>query len=160
MTFFQLYGQKLLTATGVHLLYVLLSVLIGFVVALVLGILLSRAPRLARYVLPLISVFQTIPGVVFVGVLFLYTGMKPVTVIIALAIYAMFPILKNTYVGLLEVDPSLIEAARGCGMSRSERLFELELPLAAPSIIAGLRMSTVYTVSWAVLASRSRLMAL
>lgn len=153
MTFFQLYGQKLLTATGVHLLYVLLSVLIGFVVALVLGILLSRAPRLARYVLPLISVFQTIPGVVFVGILFLYTGMKPVTVIIALAIYAMFPILKNTYVGLLEVDPSLIEAARGCGMSRSERLFELELPLAAPSIIAGLRMSTVYTVSWAVLAS-------
>lgn len=153
MTFFQLYGQKLLTATGVHLLYVLLSVLIGFVVALVLGILLSRAPRLARYVLPLISVFQTIPGVVFVGVLFLYTGMKPVTVIIALAIYAMFPILKNTYIGLLEVDPSLIEAARGCGMSRSERLFELELPLAAPSIIAGLRMSTVYTVSWAVLAS-------
>ena len=108
---------------------------------------------LARYVLPLISVFQTIPGVVFVGILFLYTGMKPVTVIIALAIYAMFPILKNTYVGLLEVDPSLIEAARGCGMSRSERLFELELPLAAPSIIAGLRMSTVYTVSWAVLAS-------
>lgn len=153
MTFFQLYGQKLLTATGVHLLYVLLSVLIGFVVALVLGILLSRAPRLARYVLPLISVFQTIPGVVFVGILFLYTGMKPVTVIIALAIYAMFPILKNTYIGLLEVDPSLIEAARGCGMSRSERLFELELPLAAPSIIAGLRMSTVYTVSWAVLAS-------
>lgn len=153
MTFFQLYGQKLLTATGVHLLYVLLSVLIGFVVALVLGILLSRAPRLARYVLPLISVFQTIPGVVFVGIIFLYTGMKPVTVIIALAIYAMFPILKNTYVGLLEVDPSLIEAARGCGMSRSERLFELELPLAAPSIIAGLRMSTVYTVSWAVLAS-------
>lgn len=153
MTFFQLYGQKLLTATGVHLLYVLLSVLIGFVVALVLGILLSRAPRLARYVLPLISVFQTIPGVVFVGILFLYTGMKPVTVIIALAIYAMFPILKNTYIGLLEVDPSLIEAARGCGMSRRERLFELELPLAAPSIIAGLRMSTVYTVSWAVLAS-------
>lgn len=153
MTFFELYGQKLLTATGVHLLYVLLSVLIGFVVALVLGILLSRAPRLARYILPLISVFQTIPGVVFVGVLFLYTGMKPVTVIIALAIYAMFPILKNTYIGLLEVDPSLIEAARGCGMSRSERLFELELPLAAPSIIAGLRMSTVYTVSWAVLAS-------
>ena len=109
MTFFQLYGQKLLTATGVHLLYVLLSVLIGFVVALVLGILLSRAPRLARYVLPLISVFQTIPGVVFVGILFLYTGMKPVTVIIALAIYAMFPILKNTYIGLLEVDPSLID---------------------------------------------------
>ena len=78
---------------------------------------------------------------------------EPATVIIALAIYAMFPILKNTYVGLLEVDDSLIEAARGCGMSRMERLIEVELPLAMPSIIGGLRMSTVYTVSWAVLAS-------
>ena len=153
MTFFDLYGQKIITAFGVHFLYVLISVSIGFVVALVLGILLSRVPRMARFVLPLISIFQTIPGVVFIGVLFLYLGMKPVTVITALAIYAMFPILKNTYVGLMEVDASLIEAARGCGMSRLERLFEVELPLAVPSIIGGLRMSTVYTVSWAVLAS-------
>ena len=153
MTFFDLYGQKIITAFGVHFLYVLISVSIGFVVALVLGILLSRVPRMARFVLPLISIFQTIPGVVFIGVLFLYLGMKPVTVITALAIYAMFPILKNTYVGLMEVDASLVEAARGCGMSRLERLFEVELPLAVPSIIGGLRMSTVYTVSWAVLAS-------
>jgi osmoprotectant transport system permease protein len=153
MTFFDLYGQKIITAFGVHFLYVLISVSIGFVVALVLGILLSRVPRMARFVLPLISIFQTIPGVVFIGVLFLYLGMKPVTVITALAIYAMFPILKNTYVGLMEVDASLIEAARGCGMSPLERLFEVELPLAVPSIIGGLRMSTVYTVSWAVLAS-------
>ncbi|NLB50199.1 MAG: ABC transporter permease [Clostridiaceae bacterium] len=153
MTFFDLYGQKIITAIGVHFLYVLISVSIGFVVALVLGILLSRVPRMARFVLPLISIFQTIPGVVFIGVLFLYLGMKPVTVITALAIYAMFPILKNTYVGLMEVDASLIEAARGCGMSPLERLFEVELPLAVPSIIGGLRMSTVYTVSWAVLAS-------
>ncbi len=153
MSFFEMYGEKILKAIGVHFLYVLVSVSIGFVIALVLGILLSRVPRIARFVLPLISVFQTIPGIVFVGILFLYIGMKPATVIIALAIYAMFPILKNTYVGLLEVDDSLIEAARGCGMSRMERLFEVELPLATPSIIGGLRMSTVYTVSWAVLAS-------
>ncbi|NLA71554.1 MAG: ABC transporter permease [Clostridiaceae bacterium] len=153
MSFFEMYGEKILKAIGVHFLYVLVSVSIGFVIALVLGILLSRVPRIARFVLPLISVFQTIPGIVFVGILFLYIGMKPATVIIALAIYAMFPILKNTYVGLLEVDDSLIEAARGCGMSPMERLFEVELPLATPSIIGGLRMSTVYTVSWAVLAS-------
>ncbi len=153
MTFIDMYGQKLLTAFGVHFLYVLTSVSIGFAAALILGILLSRLPRLARLVLPVISVFQTIPGVVFIGVLFLYLGMTPATVIIALAVYAMFPILKNTYTGLLEVDPSLIEAARGCGMSRMERLFEVELHLAMPSILGGLRMSAVYTVSWAVLAS-------
>lgn len=153
MSFFDMYGQKILIAFGVHFLYVLVSVGIGFGVALLLGILLSRVPKIARFALPIISIFQTIPGIVFIGVLFLYFGMKPVTVITALAIYAMFPILKNTYVGLLDVDPSLIEAARGCGMSRTERLFEVELPLAMPSIIGGLRMSTVYTVSWAVLAS-------
>lgn len=153
MSFFDMYGEKILQAIGVHFLYVLVSVSIGFVVALVLGILLSRVPRIAKIALPVISVFQTIPGIVFVGILFLYVGMEPATVIIALAIYAMFPILKNTYVGLLEVDDSLIEAARGCGMSRMERLIEVELPLAMPSIIGGLRMSTVYTVSWAVLAS-------
>ncbi|HZK29465.1 MAG TPA: ABC transporter permease [Clostridia bacterium] len=153
MSFFDMYGEKIVTAIGVHLMYVLVSVSIGFVVAFVLGILLSRVPKIARFALPLISVLQTIPGIVFIGILFLYVGMKPATVIIALAIYAMFPILKNTYVGLLEVDKSLIEAARGCGMSRLERLIEVELPLALPSIIGGLRMSTVYTVSWAVLAS-------
>jgi len=153
MSFFEMYGEKLLTAIGVHFLYVFVSVLIGFVVALLLGIFLSRVPRLAKVVLPLISVLQTIPGVVFIGILFLYFGMVPSTVIVALAIYAVFPILKNTYVGLLEVDASLIEAARGCGMSKMQSLLEVELPLAMPSIIGGLRMSTVYTVSWAVLAS-------
>lgn len=153
MSFFEMYGEKLLLAIGVHFLYVFVSVLIGFILALLLGIFLSRVPRLAKVVLPVVSVFQTIPGVVFIGLLFLYFGMVPATVIVALAIYAVFPILKNTYVGLLEVDDSLIEAANGCGMSKMQSLFEVELPLAMPSIIGGLRMSTVYTVSWAVLAS-------
>lgn len=153
MSLWELYGSKLLIAVGVHLLYVFASVAIGFVVALTLGILLSRVPGIAKFALPIISVFQTIPGVVFIGILFLYMGMVPATAIIALAIYAVFPILKNTYAGLLSVDSSLLEAARGCGMSRIQSLFEVELPLAMPSIIGGLRMSTVYTVSWAVLAS-------
>ena len=153
MSLWELYGNKLLIAVGVHLLYVFASVTIGFVVALTLGILLSRVPGIAKVALPLISVFQTIPGVVFIGIQFLYMGMVPATAIIALAIYAVFPILKNTYAGLLSVDSSLLEAARGCGMSKIQSLFEVELPLAMPSIIGGLRMSTVYTVSWTVLAS-------
>jgi len=153
MNFWELYGQKLITAVGVHFLYVFSAVSIGFIIALTLGILLSRVPSIAKVVLPLISVFQTIPGVVFIGLLFLSLGMVPATAITALAIYAIFPILKNTYVGLLSVDRSLIEAAQGCGMSKTQRLFEVELPLALPSIIGGLRISTVYTVSWAVLAS-------
>lgn len=79
--------------------------------------------------------------------------MTPATVIIALSIYAMFPVLKNTVTGLNGVDPQYKEAARGCGMSHFQRLYLVELPLAMPTIIGGLRLSTVYTVSWAVLAA-------
>jgi len=98
-------------------------------------------------------VFQTIPGIVFIGVLFLYLGMIPLTAITALAIYAVFPILKNTYVGIIEVPPDYKEAAKGCGMTPFQTLVEVEIPMAMPFILSGLRMSTVYTVSWAVLAA-------
>lgn len=151
--FLERYGEKLLEAIVVHLQYVFVSVGIGLVVALILGILLSRVPKLSSVIIPMVSIFQTIPGLVFIGVLFIRIGIQPATVIIALSIYALFPILKNTYTGILSVDKGLIEAARGCGMSNWQILFKLELPLAMPSIFSGLRMSTIYTVSWAVLAA-------
>ena len=150
---FELYGEMLLEAIGTHIVYVLVSVSIGFMAGLLLGILLSRRPRWSGIILPVMSVFQTIPGLVFIGVLFLWMGMVPATVITALAVYAMFPVLKNTYTGLLEVDGQYIEAAKGCGMSPLQTLVKVEMPLAAPTIIAGLRMAAVYTVSWAVLAA-------
>lgn len=153
MSFFDIYGERLIDAIQIHLFYVLSSVFIGFFIALILGILLSRIPRYAKIIMPLLSIFQTIPGIVFVGVLFLYLGMVPATVIIALAVYAIFPVLKNTYTGLMDVKPEYIEAAKGCGMSQIQTLLEVELPLATPSIITGLRMSTIYTVSWSVLAA-------
>lgn len=153
MNFFEIYGDRLISATQTHLFYVVVSVGIGLVIALVLGVLLSRVPQYAKIIMPILSVFQTIPGIVFIGLLFLILGMVPITVITALSIYAVFPILKNTYTGLLDVDPALIEAAKGNGMSPIESLLEVELPLALPSIFAGLKMSTIYTVNWAVLAA-------
>lgn len=152
-TLIQTYGALLLKAIGVHLFYVLVSVCCGFVVGLVLGVLLSRTPKWSSVFLPVISIFQTIPGLVFIGILFLWLGMRPATVIIALSVYAVFPVLKNTYTGILEVDAKYIEAAVGCGMTQFQRIVKVELPLAAPTIIAGVRMAAVYTVSWAVLAS-------
>ena len=151
--FFQQYGDKLVHAIIIHLEYVLISVSIGFVIALILGTILSRFPRLSKIIIPIISVFQTVPGIVFIGILFLYVGMVPATVIIALTIYAIFPILKNTYIGILGVSQEYKEAARGCGMSPWKVLIRVEFPLALPAIIGGLRMSTIYIVSWAVLAS-------
>ena len=79
--------------------------------------------------------------------------MVPATVIVALTVYAMFPVLKNTYTGILAVESRYVEAAKGCGMSPLQTLLQVELPLAMPSIVAGLRMAAIYTVSWAVLAS-------
>lgn len=148
-----MYGSNLVGAIWVHFKYVVVSVGIAFVVALAAGVALSRSPRLSRFVLPIVSISQTIPGIVFVGMLFLFLGMEPVTVICALTIYAIFPILKNTYVGILEVEPQYKEAAKGCGMTELQALMQVELPLAAPAIFAGVKMATVYTVSWAVLAA-------
>ena len=144
---------SILQKTAEHTGYTLISVAIGFVLGLSLGIGLSRLPTLAKYLLPLLSILNTVPGIVFIGVLFILIGMTPATVIIALSIYAMVPVLKNTVTGLIGVDPQYKEAARGCGMSHFQRLYLVELPLAMPTIIGGLRLSTVYTVSWAVLAA-------
>lgn len=152
-TLFDTYGAMLAKAIAVHTGYVLLSVAIGFVLGLVLGVLLSRVPKWSSVILPVVSVFQTIPGLVFIGLLFLWLGMVPATVVAALSIYAMFPVLKNTYTGILGVEEKYVEAAKGCGMSPFQALMKVELPLAMPTIIAGLRMSAIYTVSWAVLAA-------
>ena len=153
-TLFHDYGAKMGTAICQHTIYVLVSVAIGFAVGLVLGILLSRIPRwLSGVIIPVLSIFQTIPGLVFIGVLFIWWGNIYPTVIVALSVYAMFPVLKNTYTGILEVEAKYIEAAKGCGMSRFQTLVRVELPLAMPVIIAGVRMAAIYTVSWAVLAS-------
>ena len=145
---FDTYGAMLGHAILVHTGYVLICVTVGFFLGLLLGVALSRTPRISGIVLPVISVLQTIPGLVFIGVLFLWLGMVPMTVIIALSIYAMFPVLKNTYTGLLGVEQKCLEAAKGCGMSQLQSLLRVELPLAMPSIIAA-----IYTVSWAVLAA-------
>lgn len=152
--FMTVYGSMLGRAILVHMEYVLISVAMGFLLGLVLGVLLSRLPpQWSRAILPVLSVFQTIPGIVFIALLFFWTGMTPQTVIIALSVYATFPVLKNTYTGLSGVEDRYKEAAKGCGMSPFQTLCRVELPLALPTIIGGLRLSMVYTISWAVLAA-------
>ena len=150
---FQTYGAMLAKAIGIHTVYVLVSVACGFCLGLLLGILLSRVPKWSGIILPVLSIFQTIPGLVFIGVLFILWGNTASTVIVALSVYAMFPVLKNTYTGILGVESKYIEAARGCGMSPLQTLLRVELPLAMPTIIAGLRMAAIYTVSCTVLAA-------
>ena len=133
--FIDKYAEKLGVAILQHIGYVLVSVGIAVVIALVLAGALSRIRKAARVIIPVISVFQTIPGIVFIGLLMLRLGMTKVTVIFALSVYAIFPILKNAYQGLVDVDQSMIEVAQGCGMNRKQIFFRVELPLAMPAMI-------------------------
>lgn len=110
-TLFAAYGSKLGQAIVEHTIYVLISVAIGFALGLLLGIVFSRFPRCSSVILPILSIFQTIPGLVFIGVLYIWWGNSYSTVIVALSVYAMFPVLKNTYTGILGVERKFLEAA-------------------------------------------------
>ena len=152
LTFVSEHHTEIMRAFSQHLLLVAISVGIGFLIALPLGIVLSRHKGSAKYVLAATGTLQTIPGLVMLGFAryFLGIGMFPAVVI--LAIYAILPILRNTYTGITEVDASYVDAARGLGMSDMQILFRVQLPLATASIVSGLRMSVVYIISWATIA--------
>ena len=135
-----------------HIELVGISVLIGIVISIPLGILLSRYRRAAGSVLAVAGTIQTIPGLVMLGFALILFGIGMLPALVVLSLYAILPILRNTYTGITEVEPRYIDAGRGIGMTNMQILFEVELPLALPSIISGIRISTVYIVSWATLA--------
>lgn len=151
--FWKSYGGQILQDIGPHLLMVGVALLIGILIAVPLGILLTRVPRLAGPVIAVASIFQTVPSLVFFALTLPLLGIGLTPALMVLTIYSLLPILRNTYVGLRAVDPTLIDAARGQGMTSWEILFLVELPLTAPVIVTGIRLSAVYLVSWATIAS-------
>lgn len=135
-----------------HIMLVAASVGIGVVVSIPLGIFLTRHQRLAAPVLAFAGMIQTIPGLVMLGFALLLFGIGELPALVVLSLYAILPILRNTYTGILGVENGYIEAARGIGMTNLQILFQVELPLSMPSIVSGIRISAVYIVSWATLA--------
>jgi len=111
--FWNSYGSQILQDLGPHLFMVGVSLLIGIVVAVPLGVLLTRFPRQAGPVIGVVSIFQTIPSLVFFALLLPWLGIGLVPALVVLALYSLLPILRNTYIGVRSVDPSLIDAARG-----------------------------------------------
>jgi len=151
---FILYIQRDLQLSLIrHIELVGISVSAGIITAVPSGILLSRHKRAAAPVLAIASTVQTVPGLVMLGFALVLMGIGMLPAVVVLSIYAIFPILRNTYTGITEVDKSYIEAAKGIGMTNMQTLFKVELPLALSSIIGGIRISTVYIVSWATLAA-------
>jgi osmoprotectant transport system permease protein len=123
-------------------------------IAVPLGIFVTRegAPRLKSNMVTLLGLGQAIPAYGLIVLFFVAFGQGSVTVILALASFALLPVLRNTIVGLEQVDQSVIEAGKGMGLSASQRLRQIELPLAVPVIMAGVRTATVINVGMATLA--------
>ncbi len=136
-----------------HLGLVVISTGVAIAIGLPLGILVSRRPAWQRPVLGLANVFQTIPSLALFGLLIPVLGIGAWTAIAALVVYALLPIVRNTYAGIAGVDPAVREAARGMGMTNAELLRYVELPLAAGVILAGVRVATVVSVGIATIAA-------
>ena len=141
------------TAFQRHVLLCAISVGLGTVTAVILGIHLYYRPRAAALWLGLTGALQTVPSLALYGLLLPVLGIGILPAVTALTLYSLTPILRATLVSLREVDPVLIEAARGIGMSRRQILRRVLLPLAMPGILSGVRMSTMYIISWATLAA-------
>ena len=155
MSFFEFIAKnqaEILRSIGRHLELVGLSVLAGILISIPLGIYLTRHQKLAGPVLAFAGMIQTIPGLVMLGFALLLFGIGMLPALVVLSLYAILPILRNTYTGITQVDKGYIEAARGIGMTPFQVLLKVELPLSLPAIVSGIRISTVYILSWATLA--------
>ena len=120
---------------------------------LLLGVSIAQCPRLAPPVMGLCNVLYTVPAISLLGILIPFTGIGDKTAAIALTIYGVMPMVRNTYVGLTSVDPDILEAAKGMGSTWRQMLFRVKLPMAAGVILAGLRNTVVMTISVAGIAS-------
>nr|WP_295874893.1 ABC transporter permease/substrate-binding protein [uncultured Chitinophaga sp.] len=144
---------KLLEQTLTHTGLTFISVLIAVCIGVPAGILISRHKRLAGPVLGITGVLQTIPSIALLGFMIPLLGIGPKPAIVALFLYALLPVVRNTYTGILGVDPNITEAATGMGMNTRQLLLKVQLPLAMPVILAGIRTATVINVGVATLAA-------
>lgn len=138
--------EDMLYWTLQHLQLVGIAMGIAIVVGVALGLVLTRVRLLASPVLGAASVVQTIPSIALLGIMIPLLGIGCTPAIVALTLYALLPIIRNTYTGIQQVAPAIVEAGRGMGMSDRQILTMVELPLAVPVIIAGIRTSTVICV--------------
>lgn len=155
-TFFETLNERkgeLLTAVFEHLSLSIIALLVAIVIAVPLAIWLVNHKRAAEVGLQITSVLQTIPSLALLGLLIPFVGIGTPPALIALVIYALLPIFQNTYIGLSEIDPSIEEAAAAFGMSRMRRLIKVELPIALPVIISGIRTALVLIIGTATLAA-------
>ena len=143
----------LLNKTLEHLYISIMALILAMIVAIPLGILLSKKEKLSKVSLTIAGILQTIPTLAILALMIPLFGVGKVTAIIALFIYVLLPILNNTIVGVQNIDRNIVEAGRSMGMTNFQLMKDIELPLALPMVLSGIRLSSVYVISWAALAS-------
>lgn len=148
--------HEFITLTVQHLFLVGVSMLVAALMAIPLGILVSRRVGWREWTLGITNAVQTVPSLALFGFLIpvpFIGGIGPHTAIIALVLYALLPMLRNTVTGLLNVERNVLDSATALGMTEGERLWQVELPLAAPTILAGVRIAAVTTIGTATIAA-------
>ena len=153
MEFIATYGQDVLLKTGEHVTISFAALTLGTLVAIPLGLFLTRWQKLAGVILGLTSLLQTIPSLAILALMVPLFGVGKLPAILALFIYSLLPILRNTYLGMMGVSVELKDAAKGMGMTHLQSIRFVEIPTALPTIMAGVRLSAVYVIAWATLAS-------
>lgn len=146
-------GDAILSAAAQHLFLAFGAVFLGVLVAVPLGIWLARHERYAQPVLGVVGIVQTIPSLAFFGFVLPFLGVGATPALVVLFFYSLLPILRNTYTGIRGVERSYIEAGLGMGMGARQLLALVVLPLAFPVIMSGIRISTVYIISWTTLSA-------
>ncbi len=155
-SFFIDHRAEILSATLDHLTLVLIAMAFAILIGVPLGMFIVQRRALRTLALGVASVFQTIPSLALFGFLIpipFIGGIGRRTAIVALVLYALLPILRNTYVGLTGIDPSVLEAAEAMGMTNAQILFRVRLPLALAVILAGIRTATIITIGVATIAA-------
>ncbi|ALM27909.1 ABC transporter permease [Bacillus altitudinis MN12] len=146
-------GGELLTKMWEHLYISLIAVVLGIIVAVPLGVILTRMKRGAGFVIGVVNIFQTLPSLAILAFFIPILGVGKIPAIVALFFYSVLPILRNTYAGVQGVNKNLLESGKGIGMTTWEQIRLVELPLAVPVIMAGVRTSTIYLIGWTTLAA-------
>jgi len=136
-----------------HIHLTILSVGIAVLIGIPVGILISHSPRLAKPVLGMTNIVQAIPSLAMLGFLIPYLGIGTAPAIFCVVIYSLLPIVKNTCIGLNNIDPDTLEAAKGIGMTQGQVMGRVQLPLALPVIMAGIRIAAVNAVGFVTIAA-------
>lgn len=144
--------ETLLQYTFDHILMVVYGITMAIVVGVPLGVLAAKSEKLAPIILSTVNVIQIIPSLALLAILMIYFGLGFTTAVIGLFFYSLLPIVRNTYVGVKEVSPTILEAGKGLGMSSLQILRKIQLPLSVPFFMAGLRVASVIAVGVASIA--------